>query len=177
MTFFYFHTLICLPDELPPQSDVPMCIYYLPSLLILSFYIILLLQQFQKLFFRKRLGKIIALDHLDSPAADLFHFFLCFHPFGNNMIIHFMKCFYNTFIENCPFLIPADIKSRDLSTLITENGSLITVFRFAYPEPKSSRHKPMPASVNSSATLLRLALYSVATVSVISNCIQLCGIL
>ena len=23
MTFFYFHTLICLPDELPPQSDVP----------------------------------------------------------------------------------------------------------------------------------------------------------
>ena len=112
MTFFYFHTLICLPDELPPQSDVPMCIYYLPSLLILSFYIILLLQQFQKLFFRKRLGKIIALDHLDSPAADLFHFFLCFHPFGNNMIIHFMKCFYNTFLENCPFLIPADIKKQ-----------------------------------------------------------------
>ena len=91
MTFFYFHTLICLPDELPPQSDVPMCIYYLPSLLILSFYIILLLQQFQKLFFRKRLGKIIALNHLDSPAADLFHFFLCFHPFGNNMIIHFTR--------------------------------------------------------------------------------------
>ena len=56
-------------------------------LLILSFYIILLLQQFQKLFFRKRLGKIIALDHIDSPAADLFHFFLCFHSFGNEMFL------------------------------------------------------------------------------------------
>ena len=28
------------------------------------------------------------------------------------MIIHFMKCFYNAFIENCPFLIPADIKKQ-----------------------------------------------------------------
>ena len=28
------------------------------------------------------------------------------------MIIHFMKCFYNAFIENCPFLIPTDIKKQ-----------------------------------------------------------------
>ena len=65
-----------------------------------------------KALFQEAAWKIIALDHIDSPAADLFHFFLCFHPFGNNMIIHFMKCFYNTFIENCPFLIPADIKKQ-----------------------------------------------------------------
>lgn len=146
-------------------------------LLILSFYIILLLQQFQKLFFRKRLGKIIALNHLDSPAADLFHFFLCFHSFGNDMIIHFMKCFYNAFIENCPFLIPADIKKQRSVNLDYRKRKPHYRIQICISGTKIIQTKPMPAAVNSSATLLRPALYSVATVSVISNCIQLCGIL
>lgn len=63
-------------------------------------------------------------------------------------------------------------KRRVLSILMAENGSLMTVFRFAYPEPKSSRHSLTPAAINPSITIPNPALYSVATVSVISNCIQ-----
>ena len=47
---------------------------------------------------------------------------------------------------------------------MVENGSRITVFKLAYPEPKSSRQRWIPASVNSSTTFLKPSLYSVAKV-------------
>lgn len=50
----------------------------------------------------------------------------------------------------------------------------MTVFRFAYPEPKSSRQRPIPESAKSSTALLSALLYSVATVSVISNWMKEC---